>query len=144
MRTRAVALVALLLQAGCGGVKVAPFVNVGAPFAPRWAGSIIQPVTSPYTIGLQSTGTIVIQMVPVNGTVVTPQDFLNGFNAQNPEFASCNGVVNVVNDGLTQTPIGFTLTPTISLTLTPVKAGACVLQINLGQNPPQQLTIDVD
>jgi hypothetical protein len=140
MRARIVSMLfSFLILSGCGGVRVLGLVNGGSPFL--WNGQIVSPGATTIIVPPGSTVIVIIEVVPVNGFFITGNQFINAFNAANPNLFFCPSVVSVANSGLLF-PDPFA-NPSIGLTITPSGLGNCAIPLNLGESGIVTLNVTV-
>jgi hypothetical protein len=124
----------LMMTAGCaGGSGTTAFVSAGTGTGTgtniAWNAFVSSPSLPIFVTPGQSL-TIVVQLIPINGFLLTGPVFFNNFTLANPFLFGCPGLLTVGSPILGVNAFG--IPPTLLVPISPIGIGTCSLPFNLG------------
>lgn len=123
----------LMMTASCAGTGTTAFVSAGTGTGIgtniAWNAFVSSP-SLPIFVAPGQSLTIIVQLIPINGFLLTGPVFFNNFTLANPFLFGCPGLLTVGSPILGLNTFG--IPPTILLPISPIGIGTCSLPFNLG------------
>jgi hypothetical protein len=119
----------LAMTSGCGGQGTTAFVSGSTGTNVRWNAFVSSP-SLPIFVAPGQSLTIIVQLIPSNGFLLTGPVFFNNFIGANPALFGCPGLLSVGNPFLGG--VGFGFVPRILVPISPIGVGTCSFPLNLG------------
>lgn len=123
----------LLLVAMTGCTAIVAFGGSNALLFPRWNAVIAAPSSALIVLPSGRSTTIIIEVVPVNGVFLPGQTFFDDFVGANQNLSFlCPGILIISTPWLSMPSWIGSGVPQISIGISPIGSGTCLIPINLG------------